>query len=50
LLKNWQAGKVYEKFDQLVAGVKAWIASKDRHFFARGIDRLTQIDGEYATE
>ena len=34
-LKNWQACKIYENFDQLVADVKAWIASKDRHFFAR---------------
>jgi len=56
-LENWQAGKVYENFDQLVANVKAWIASKDRHFFTRGIDRLpskweavTQVDGEYAPE
>ena len=30
-LKNWQSDKVYENFDQLVANVKAWIASNDRH-------------------
>ncbi len=52
-----QSVKVYEDLDQLVANVKAWIASKDRHFFARGIDRLPnkwdaviEVDGEYAPE
>uniref|UniRef100_A0A914EDV4 Uncharacterized protein n=1 Tax=Acrobeloides nanus TaxID=290746 RepID=A0A914EDV4_9BILA len=39
-LKNWQMGKVYEDLDELMDDVKAWIASKDRHFFARGIDLL----------
>ncbi|GIY24309.1 hypothetical protein CDAR_163751 [Caerostris darwini] len=39
-LKNWQTNKVYDDFDNLVADVKAWIASKNRDFFARGIDRL----------
>src|SRR3954447_14380209 len=32
-LKNWQTGEVYDDMDDLVADVKAWIASKDRHFF-----------------
>ncbi|CAF1099580.1 unnamed protein product [Didymodactylos carnosus] len=56
-LKNWQTGKVYDGLDDLVADVKAWIASKDRHFFARGIDRLPskweaviEVDGDYAPE
>ena len=41
LLKNWQVGKViYENFYQFLADAKAWIVSKDRHFFFRGIDRL----------
>ncbi|GIX67232.1 hypothetical protein CDAR_614001 [Caerostris darwini] len=39
-LKNWQANKVYDDFNNLVADVKAWIASKNRRFFARGIGRL----------
>jgi hypothetical protein len=33
-------GKWARSTDKLVADVKAWIASKDHHFFARGIDRL----------
>ena len=56
-LKNWQAGKVYDDLDDLVDDVKAWIASKDRHFFARGIDLLPskweaviEVDGDYAPE
>ncbi len=56
-LKNWQAGKGYDDLGDLVADVKAWIASKDRHFFARGIDRLPskweaviKVDGDYAPE
>uniref|UniRef100_A0A914CMQ3 Uncharacterized protein n=1 Tax=Acrobeloides nanus TaxID=290746 RepID=A0A914CMQ3_9BILA len=32
--------KVYEDLDELVDYVKAWSASKDRYFFARGIDLL----------
>ncbi|CAK9829644.1 Mariner Mos1 transposase [Anthophora retusa] len=56
-LKNWQANKVYDDFDNLVADVKAWIASKNREFFARGIDRLPskweavfEVDGDYAPD
>ena len=56
-LKNWMSNKVYEDLDELVVDVKAWIASKDRHFFARGIDMLPskweaviEVDGEYAPE
>ncbi|CAF1652759.1 unnamed protein product, partial [Adineta ricciae] len=56
-LKNWQAGKIYDDLDDLVDDVKAWIASKDRHFFARGIDLLPskweaviEVDGDYAPE
>lgn len=51
------SNKVYEDLDELVVDVKAWIASKDRHFFARGIDMLPskweaviEVDGEYAPE
>ena len=50
-------GKVYNDLDELVADVKVWIASKDRHFFARGIDRLPhkweaaiEADGDYPPE
>ena len=56
-LKNWQMGKVYEDLDELVDDVKAWIASKDRHFFARGIDLLPhkweaaiEVGGDYPPE
>ncbi|CAJ0947632.1 unnamed protein product, partial [Mesorhabditis belari] len=56
-LKNWQTNKVYDDLDDLVADVKAWIASKNRDFFARGIDRLPskweavlEVDGDYALE
>ncbi|CAF1455918.1 unnamed protein product [Adineta ricciae] len=56
-LKNWQAGKIYDDLDDLVDDVKAWIASKNRHFFARGIDLLPskweaviEVDGDYAPE
>jgi hypothetical protein len=53
-LKNWQMGKVYNDFDEFVADVKVWIASKNRHFFAHGIDWLShkwgaaiEADGDY---
>ena len=56
-IKNWQTGKVYDDLDELVADVKAWIASKKGDFFARGIDRLPskweaviEVDGDYAPE
>jgi hypothetical protein len=56
-LKNWQIGKVYNDLDELVADIKVWITSKDRHFFARGIDRLPhkwkaaiEADGDYLPE
>lgn len=56
-LKNWQKTKIYDDLDDLVADVKAWIASKNRDFFARGIDRLPskweaviEVDGEYVPE
>uniref|UniRef100_A0A914EA98 Mos1 transposase HTH domain-containing protein n=1 Tax=Acrobeloides nanus TaxID=290746 RepID=A0A914EA98_9BILA len=56
-LKNWQVGKVYEDLDEAVTDVKAWIASKNHDFFARGIDWLPskweaviEVDGEYALE
>ncbi|GIX98275.1 hypothetical protein CDAR_16961 [Caerostris darwini] len=39
-LKDWQMIKVYDDFDNLVADSKAWIASKNREFFARGINRF----------
>jgi hypothetical protein len=50
-------GKVYNDLDELVADVKVWIASKNRHFFARGTDRLPhkwevaiEADGDYPPE
>ena len=56
-LKNWQTSKVYGNLDDLVADFKAWIVSKDRHFFARGIDRfprkweaVVEVDGDFAPE
>uniref|UniRef100_A0A914CN11 Transposase n=1 Tax=Acrobeloides nanus TaxID=290746 RepID=A0A914CN11_9BILA len=56
-MKNWISNKVYEDLDELVTDVKAWIASKDPAFFARGIDMLPskweaviEVDGEYAPE
>ena len=56
-LKNWMSNKVYEDLDELVDDVKAWIASKNPDFFARGIDMLPgkweavlEVDGEYAPE
>ena len=56
-LKNWMMNKVYDDLDELVEDVKAWIASKNRDFFARGIDMLPakweaviEVDGEYAPE
>uniref|UniRef100_A0A914CA75 Uncharacterized protein n=1 Tax=Acrobeloides nanus TaxID=290746 RepID=A0A914CA75_9BILA len=56
-LKNWQIGKVYNDVNELVADVKAWIASKDSHSFARGIDRMShkweaaiEVDGDYPPE
>ena len=55
--KNWQVNKVYIDLDNLEADVKAWIASKNRDSFARGIDRLPskweaviEVDGDYAPE
>uniref|UniRef100_A0A914BZR0 Uncharacterized protein n=1 Tax=Acrobeloides nanus TaxID=290746 RepID=A0A914BZR0_9BILA len=32
--------KVYNDLDEFVADVKVWIATNDRHSFARRIDRL----------
>uniref|UniRef100_A0A7I5EBC7 RxLR effector protein n=1 Tax=Haemonchus contortus TaxID=6289 RepID=A0A7I5EBC7_HAECO len=56
-LKSWLANKTYDELNDLVDGVKAWIASKKQHFFARGIDRLPgkreavlKVDGDYAPE
>ena len=56
-LKNWLAGKTFNEFDALVIDLKSWIRSKDRHFFARGINKLSskwesviKVDGEYAPE
>lgn len=56
-LKNWQSNKIYDDFDELTGDVKKWIASKNRDFFARGIDRLPgkweaviDVGGEYAPE
>ena len=56
-LKNWMVGKVYDDLNELVDDVKAWIASKNKAFFARGIDMLPEkweavieVDGEYAPE
>ncbi|GIX85740.1 uncharacterized protein CDAR_241881 [Caerostris darwini] len=56
-LKNWQASKVYDEFDNLVEDVKTWIVSKNREFFPRGIDRLLskweaviEVDGDYAPD
>uniref|UniRef100_A0A914C5V3 Uncharacterized protein n=1 Tax=Acrobeloides nanus TaxID=290746 RepID=A0A914C5V3_9BILA len=50
-------GKVINDLDKLVSDVKVWIASKDRHFFTRGIDRLPykwkaaiEEDGDYPPE
>uniref|UniRef100_A0A914BWE2 Uncharacterized protein n=1 Tax=Acrobeloides nanus TaxID=290746 RepID=A0A914BWE2_9BILA len=50
-------GKVYNDLDELVADVKVWIASKDRHFFTRGIDLLRhkwevaiEVDSDYPPE
>ncbi|GIY81772.1 hypothetical protein CDAR_512171 [Caerostris darwini] len=39
-LKHWPANKVYDDFDNLVADVKASIATKNSEFFGRGIDCL----------
>ena len=39
LLKNWQTAKVYNDLEEFVADVKAWIASKNQRYFARGIDQ-----------
>ncbi|GFU55471.1 hypothetical protein TNCV_2812871 [Trichonephila clavipes] len=51
------ANKIYDYLDDLVADVKAWIASKNRVFFARGINRLPskweaviEVDGDYTPE
>ena len=56
-IENWQTNKIYNDLDDLIDDVKAWIASKDRLFFARGIDRLPSkwqsvidVGGEYAPE
>ncbi|XGW27531.1 hypothetical protein V3C99_007829 [Haemonchus contortus] len=56
-LKSWQANKTYDELDDLVADVKAWIASKERPFFSRGSYRLPgkreaffKVDGDYAPE
>ena len=50
-------GKIYNDLDELVADVKVWIASKDTHFFARGIDRMSrqweaaiEVNGDYPPE
>ncbi|GIY04224.1 hypothetical protein CDAR_253571 [Caerostris darwini] len=37
--------KLAGDFDNLVADVKAWVASKNREFFAHGIDRLPKQMG-----
>jgi [histone H3]-lysine36 N-dimethyltransferase SETMAR len=56
-LKNWLSSKVYDNLEDLVADVKGWIASKNIHFFERGIDQLPgkweaviEVDGEYAPD
>ncbi|KAK6729167.1 hypothetical protein RB195_006295 [Necator americanus] len=54
---DYHINRCYDDLDDLVADVKAWIASKNRDFFARGIDRLPskweavlEVDGDYALE
>uniref|UniRef100_A0A914CJS9 Mos1 transposase HTH domain-containing protein n=1 Tax=Acrobeloides nanus TaxID=290746 RepID=A0A914CJS9_9BILA len=56
-LKNWMSNKVYDDLDELVDDVKAWFVSKNRGFFERGIDMLSEkweavieVDREYAPE
>uniref|UniRef100_A0A914EHX0 Uncharacterized protein n=1 Tax=Acrobeloides nanus TaxID=290746 RepID=A0A914EHX0_9BILA len=51
------AGKFFDDFYDLVVDTKEWIVSKNRNFFARGIDFLSskweavlKVDGEYAPE
>ena len=34
--------EMFNDFDELVASVKGWIASKTRQFFTRGIDMLPE--------
>ena len=56
-MKNWLMGKTFENFDELITEVKAWIGSKNQHFFARGIDMLPlkweaaiEMNGDYPPE
>ena len=35
--------EMFNDFDELVASVKGWIASKTRQFFTRGIDKWEAI-------
>ena len=39
---NWMQDEMFNDFDELVASVKGWIASKTRQFFTRGIDMLPE--------
>ena len=42
--------EMFNDFDELVASVKGWIASKTRQFFTRGIDKweaIVETGGEY---
>ena len=57
LAEKLDVEQVYDDLDELVDDVKAWIASKNRGFFERGIDMLPEkweavieVDGEYAPE
>ena len=47
---NWMQDEMFNDFDELVASVKGWIASKTRQFFTRGIDKweaIVETGGEY---
>ena len=41
-VSNWMEGEMFDSLDEIVDSIKGWIASKDRKFFARGIDLLPQ--------
>ena len=41
-VSNWMEGEIFDSLDEIVDSIKGWIASKDRKFFARGIDLLPQ--------
>ncbi|VDO05655.1 unnamed protein product [Haemonchus placei] len=49
-LKNWLGNRSYDDLDDLMADVKAWIASKDQNLFAFEIQQSSQWEAMHEVD